>query len=625
MLKKWFIVTKLPAFIITALPLSSKFSLPSFPSFPSLPSLPSFFLFLAMSITVSAQGLPTTFGDVTVGMEVITDPNFTPDGGTGYKEYRATIFNHSPTKTHQVTLISQNEDGFSGGGSRYFELRRTVEVAPAGSATISLLRPPILQDVSGFAVLIDGARQVELVYPNGGRAGAWSRHTVNRLFILCSQKISKSRLMNDPVTLNALSDPAGNLDVAYVSYDFPPSEWSVNWLGYSGFDGVIVTAEELRALPQGAQSALLRYLECGGVLNVLGPWEIPAHWASRGQMINGLLTYYVGFGVLTITGLNARIDYVQWKRIKENWEGSRPDPTQYRSLIDINRKFEVVDRVGIPVRGLFMLMIAFVIVIGPVNLLWLAKRKKRIWMLWTVPLLSLVTCLAVTAFAFLSEGISATSRTEALTILDETSHRATTIGWTAYYSPFTPGAGLHFSYDTELILQLPGNMLYRHRGGIGRGVDWTNDQHLTTEWLTARVPAYFKLRKSETRRERLTIRESGDGAPSIVNGLGADIRQLWWADSSGNLYTATNIPAGAQGSLTPINIQAAGPANSLRSLFSNGDWLEEFANLEKNPRMSLRANCYLAVIDASPFVEEGLRGVKTRKARTLVYGIRYAG
>jgi hypothetical protein len=270
-------------------------------------------------------------------------------------------------------------------------------------------------------------------------------------------------------------------------------------------------------------------------------------------------------------------------------------------------------------------MIVFVIVIGPVNLIWLARRRKRLWMLWTIPMVSLVTCLAVTAFSYFSEGINATSRIETLTILDETSHRATTIGWTAFYSPITPGAGLHFSYDTELMPQLPETMLYRAGRGTGRRIDWTNDQHLTTDWLTARVPAYFKLRKSETRRERLTVRETGDGAPSIVNGLGADIRQLWWSDSSGKIYTATNIPAGAQGSLTPINIQVAPSANSLRYLFSNANWLDDFDNLEKNPRLSLHANCYLAVIDGSPFVEEGLRGARLKKARTLVYGIRYAG
>jgi hypothetical protein len=47
--------------------------------------------------------------------------------------------------------------------------------------------------------------------------------------------------------------------------------------------------------------------------------------------------------------------------------------------------------------------------------------------------------------------------------------------------------------------------------------------------------------------------------------------------------------------------------------------------MEVNPREALAAGCYLAVLDASPFVEEGLRDVKTRKVKTLVYGIQDSG
>src|SRR5262245_15820016 len=591
--------------------------------------LRSIVVLIAMRITVSAQGDPKTYGDVTVKIEAVTSGFTTGIMPTGYEEYRATITHNFLTKPHQVTLIGQNEGSISG-GPRYFEFKRTVDVAPGGTATISLLKPPLSQNGIIFTILIDGARQEESMYVDGGRAGVWVRQSINRLFILTSGRVGESGLMNEPAAFSGLKDSTGNLDVAYLSYGFPPNEWSANWLGYTGLDGVIVTAEELRAMPHGVLSALQYYLECGGAIHVIGPWEIPVQWSARGEVVNGLMTYYVGFGVLTSTGSMARINTDQWKSIKLFWEGSRAETaeamaTTFRDLADINKEFEVVDRVGIPVRGLFILMIAFVIVIGPVNLIWLARRRKKIWMLWTVPMVSLITCLAVTAFALLSEGVSAISRIEALTILDEMSHRATTLGWTAYYSPFTPSEGLHFSYDTELMPQIPVKMLYRPGRGNGRGVDWTNDQHLTTEWLTARIPAYFKLRKSETRRERLTLSETGDGAPSIVNGLGADIRQLWWADSSGNIYTTTNVPAGAQGSLTPINIRAAGPKNFLRSLSSSTNWLDEFDKLEKSPSVSLRANCYLAVIEASPFVEEGLRGARVKKVRTLVYGIRHAG
>ncbi|HQR33301.1 MAG TPA: hypothetical protein PLK30_11210, partial [Blastocatellia bacterium] len=187
-----------------------------------------------------------------------------------------------------------------------------------------------------------------------------------------------------------------------------------------------------------------------------------------------------------------------------------------------------------------------------------------------------------------------------------------------FYSPITPSDGLHFGYDTELIPQLPADSMYRRRAP-DRTLDWTNDQHLTAGWVTARVPAFFKLRKSEARRERLNIRQSGDDT-TLVNGLGAEIEKLWWADASGKIHSAENIAAGAQASLKATELKASARSSKLRETYG-GDWLTEFNAFSNKPQEVLMPNTYLAVLKGAPFVEEGLKNVKTRSARNLVYGV----
>ena len=351
-------------------------------------------------------------------------------------------------------------------------------------------------------------------------------------------------------------------------------------MSYSRFDGVIVYSDELNAAPAAVRTALLRYAERGGSLIIGGDWQPPAQWqARRGVVTDSELTleelnatnvslagatplptatkalklqkdlpiFYVGLGTVIATGSvdPSQIGINQWRRLGNIFQFSRGTESRYESLADINQAFQVVERFGVPVRGLFALMLVFVIIIGPVNLIWLARRKRKIWMLWTVPLIALATCLAIASFSVFGEGWSATARTESLTLLDETAHRATTIGWTAFYSPITPSEGLHFSYDTELDPQF--QPWYGSRGGgTGTTVDWTNDQHLASGWVLARVPAFFKLRKSETRRERLSIQQGADGTATLVNGLGAPITDVWWADGGGKIHSAANVPAGAQ-------------------------------------------------------------------------------
>jgi len=492
-----------------------------------------------------------------------------------------------------------------------------------------------------WRVTIDGERQKEAVNVDTSRTSSWVSHSQNAFYVLSSRDVEKMRLMNEASVLEGFKNASGESEVAYLSYKSPTSEWSGNWVGYSGFDAVALTGEEMHEAPDAVRSALWRFAECGGSLLIIGPWEIPPQWRSRrvlssieaeegwasvGKKVRLSLpeaaqTYNVGFGqVTTIDAANVKsLLPAHWMMVKLSWKNSRPTRIEYYNITDINKDFPVVERIGIPVRGLFVLMLAFVVVIGPINLILLARRRKKIWMLWTVPVIALVACLAVTGFALLGEGLSATSRTEAFTILDESSHRAMTVGWTAFYAPIAPRDGLHFGYDTELALVAPET--WRYRGGGGdRTIDLSNDQHLDSGWITARVPTYFKFRKGETRRERLTVRRSGDSI-SVVNGLGEDIRELWLADHDGEVYSAKEIWAGAEKKMNPANIRLMENKASLRELFTGTPWLEGMKAVERGPQGYLAPGCYLATLDRSPFVEEGLKGVETRKGRALVYGV----
>jgi hypothetical protein len=288
---------------------------------------------------------------------------------------------------------------------------------------------------------------------------------------------------------------------------------------------------------------------------------------------------------------------------------------------EANRMFPVVADIGIPVRGLFVLMLLFTLLIGPINLYVLALQKRRIWMLWTVPVISLLTCASVFGYMLLAEGWQGYVRTEGLTILDESAHRATTIGWTAFYSPMTPGDGLHFSYDTELVPQIMEEP-YRRSGGTARTLDWTSDQHLASGWVSARIPAHFVLRKSEVRRERVTVSRARDGTLTMVNGLGAEISQFWFADQQGRIHSAQHVPPGSQVALrsTGEELEADARPENLRQLYA-GDWSFQIHQPGRNPQSYLRPGCYVAVLEATPFIEEGLTKVKTRKCRSVVYGI----
>jgi hypothetical protein len=633
----------------------------------------SFFAFLIIALFATAVLAATDYGDISVKVEIVPG-NF---GGEGYVEYRATITNRSTARSHTVTLTIPSE-GYVAFEASIRELTRTIEVAPGATVTVSLFQPPLPMEGVGLAVRIDGRRQNDPVPLNPASSSASpgsyssSGPTVH---LLLSQSVNKSGALNQAGVLGNQGERVENTQTGgaftrartvTASSDLPIQEWSAHWLGYSRYSGVVVTGDDLRVAPAPVQEALWRYVECGGVLLVFGQWTAPQQWQARQSWVaaqpassdeetdaekpvereensekavmttapdykpgkDDLRAYFIGYGALIVSGdVDAsRINGEQWERIVDFWGDSRVDGLAgHWNINAINRQFPVVEELGTPVRGLFLLMLLFVVVIGPVNYLLLARRRKKVWLWWTVPAISVAASLGVFGYAMLAEGWRGYARAEVMTILDENGRRATTIGLTAFYAPLTPSDGLRFSYDTEVLPQLPEmNRYYRSsRGGSPRAIDWTEDQHLTSGWITARVPAHFAIRKSEPRRERLNVRREA-GAISIVNGLGADIRQLWWAEGDGKVYSAENVQAGAHASLKLTELWTRGEVAGLREAFRS-NWEDQIKHYSQTPLETLEAGCYLAVLDSSPFLEEGLRGSVSRKALTIVYGVQASG
>jgi hypothetical protein len=581
-------------------------------------------------------GPHTMFGDI-----VVTAPLLAENPSLhGYVEHRFLITNQSTETSHEVKLtlpkVKQIGTGnvqrttYSNGNtftstvqatSYLRSVSRTVRVPPSATVPVSLLQPGPLGGYN-LEVTIDGRTQRDGVDLGVSQIRAFS----NLSTVLVSQNLSNDLLVSVRKAAQALG-PQWNMYSQWVPQE--TKGWSEQWLGYSSYDGVVVSRGELQAMGQAVRSALWRYVECGGSLLIVGPGEPPEPWKRNPPLqvkafpqsrVPPLLSYSVGFGECVVspeTDLK-RLDPPQWLHIVTTWKA--PPVQQFQSVTARNRAFPVVRDLSTPVRGLFVVMLLFAVIIGPVNFYLLARKKRKIWMLWTVPAISLLTSLGVLGYMFVAEGWTGHVRAEGLTILDETTGRATTVGWIAFYTPLTPGEGLHFGYNTELTPQHAGrkeSSLVRS----SRTIDWTADQHLVSGWVTPRMPAHFMLRKSEARSERVAFRRAKDGSLSLENGLGAEIRRVWYADRQGKIHTASDIATGARAVLKPRGDALAQQqfAQGLRTVYGL-NWLEHYEAFTTRPERYLRPGCYIAALDDAPFIEPGLRQAQ-RKGRSVVYGI----
>ena len=556
----------------------------------------------------------------------------------GYDSFWFEINNMSKTVPHTLTVTVPRQSSMG----QLRGIARTVELKPGEKTQLCLWFPALRMQGWDVEFKLDGRLIPAGTFGQGYTTDrGMHRWTQKNIYILGSPA-APSQMPYQQNVAKANTAPA-NRALEYRQTDIGPllknqAHWhtgsdisaanrrqgqevfSKHWLSYSKYDGVVFTAKEWQSETEEIRQGVLRWVECGGSLVIHGAWTAPDHWKRFEQKVGGLTGYHLGFGeCMVIPEPNSdKWQPAVWRYLAESWAMSAAPFHVARTAGEAHTLFKVVDDVEVPVRGLFGLMVGFVILIGPVNLYVLSRWKQRIWLLATVPAVSLVTCLTVLGYMVATEGFGSSSRVEAITVLDENSGRAATVGWIGAYATVTPSDGLRFDEDTELTPQWDTSQWRTH---VSRTIDWTNGQHLATGWMTPRLPTTMLARKSEHRREKLAVRKNAEGKLVVSNPFQHALKSLHVADAQGKIYETRELSPGGEAVLVSKEFTCNPLAKGrMRELFWTG-WLTGGESLAKNPELYLQPGCYVAVLDASPFLEDGMSAVDHRQAKAVVFGI----
>src|SRR3954466_446401 len=255
---------------------------------------------------------------------------------------------------------------------------------------------------------------------------------------------------------------------------------------------------------------------------------------------------------------------------------------------------------GVPVRSYMTILVAFSVLIGPVNYIFLWRKKRQVLLVLTAPLISLVFLAVLAGYALFGEGIGIKGRAQSFTVLDQTTkHAATRATVSLYAAGMTPWNGLSFPKATAIF----------PTGADGRGsrdpevIDLTDSQQFSSGIARARAASNFEEISFRPARERLNFNRSGDKI-IVVNALGSDISQLLYR-SGGVLYSLSGpLRDGAQATMH------AG------SSFNSGTLPAKFISIADHQQ----DGTYLAFLQRSPFLETGAPNVEERGSFNLVQG-----
>ncbi|MBF0409284.1 MAG: hypothetical protein HQM10_18230 [Candidatus Riflebacteria bacterium] len=541
----------------------------------------------------------------------------------GYIEYQITLKNISSDNPYTVK-ISMPAISYSTSEAHIEEISRTVVVPPDSNVKVSLFQPPLpLRGDKLKAQILETGEQEVFPITNVSRE-LFNRWTKYLPCVLESPAVGREEF-----PFLSVDEKKGY----YKGYGglcksgVPPRGWSENWLGYTRYDGLLLTASELKDCSPEVFQAIQKYTEAGGNLIVLGKYSPPSHWKdayayekdnrimSKDQEIDRFLA---GIGTCFVIPESniSNISTDTWKLIERQVTVCK-DLWEQNEGTNGSTFFPITGIESIPVRALFAIIFIYAILIGPLNIYFFTKLNKRILILASVPVLSLAACLTILLYSAFLEGWLAKGRASVFTLLDEERKQAVSFGWLALYNPLTTDRAI-FSAETELNPHLIPDK-YSFLGGPCR-VDWTREQVFGGNWLIARLPSHFKVRKVETRRERIIVKRIDESGATIINGLGAKIVKFYLMDGKGRIFEASDVETGKDAQLLKVNnIFEKRSSDALNSILA-ADWLTIKTKVSAKPHLYLSENSYIAFLTDAPFLETGLSEFSINERENIVFG-----
>ncbi len=631
-------------------------------------ALASFFALIAADLSAS----PTIrrIGDIGI---VTNSRSSTRDASSGYAMHRIELWNSSSSETHQVHLrIPAEPRGLPGVNVYLHSVSKTFVIQPSSRMDALIHQPPLPMYLDPtIAVSINGKLEesVHLRMPHSHAAAAPTAVHPSFVSYAFEPRISMNGwvwtydniysavkgAVEDQAGKFVSSASAGGRSIALPRivdgphYDglrsayytiptditsglFKESGSKPIWLNYTTFEGVVYNEKYAGDTTPAGRNALWRYVDCGGSLAYFGSGKMQAWWTELDPRLAGkdlkhgaFEKYEIGFGALYLVGIDeealaASTGSTETHELPDSaidmarsWYETEPARNQLHTAYGANQVLPMAEPIDsrASYQRVFILMLILAVLIGPANLYLLKRLKRREWVYWTTPAVSILACGAFVLYASVAFGWRQQTRVVSLTHLDQISGRAATIGWTAYYSPLKNVAELRFDENTELTPLAFGSEL------VG-SVDWTGGQRLTGGWLPAQIPRHFKLRKNEDRPEHIDLKKEG-GALKVVNRLGARVKSFWYADHGGKVYQASKVPNGAEAILTEAKGVKIG-LKKLRDVYVSQDWVAEIEAVKASPAAYLQPGQYFAELKENVFVEKALEEAKAKPSISLVFG-----
>jgi len=195
----------------------------------------------------------SAYGDVFVTVE--EHDVFPEYRSHGYSEHIISLSNSS-TNSHVVTLEAPVDS--YGSGDHIRRVRQTISLPPDFDIKLSLFLPPVEARGSNLNIIIDGKMQKEKLRLEFDRYVSNYYRAERDLNILLGSNVSYDSFAKKEIP--ELQKKKHDTEKCnFLAAVRSVEEWSDNWLSYTGYDGIVVKANDISSMPEGVFSAIIKY------------------------------------------------------------------------------------------------------------------------------------------------------------------------------------------------------------------------------------------------------------------------------------------------------------------------------------------------------------------------------
>jgi hypothetical protein len=205
---------------------------------------------------------------------------------------------------------------------------------------------------------------------------------------------------------------------------------------------------------------------------------------------------------------------------------------------------------------LIYFFIGFAALVAPINLLVIAPVRRRHWLFFSLPAISVGAVAVLVAAIFLQDGVAGEGARRAFVVLLPGENEA------AIFQDQISRTGLLFNTafalpEDAVCANVPAS---DSNFQPGRALQYDRqDGRASGDWFRGRARQAQHLRRIVATRGRLErVGQAPDGAPIVQSTIGARLRDLIYVDAAGGSWSAPDVPVGAR--------------VTLRRLDGNGDY-----------------------------------------------------